>query len=160
MVTSSGAMTTLGGEAVQVDSVESTTTLWDIPGVETTSLAKMRDLVFYVDLTSKANVSAWAEATYKVAGVYKVSNDVATLVMTSGEEVTIRRTAQSGTIRMSDGVEYPIAAACTGTCASGSRRLNTDEGMAPLSPPRPRRLFGGALMTSGSFTMLAAGSNF
>ena len=72
--------------------------------------------------------------------------------------------AQSGTIRMRAGVDYPIAAACTGTCASGSRRLNTDEQGAaqpvPLSPPRRRRLFGGALMTSGSFTMMAAGTGF
>ena len=161
------AMTTPDGlSAVAVDTVESTTTLWDLPAVDTASLAKMKDLVFYADLSTYAAVGGWVEATYKVAGVYKASNDQATVVMTSGEKVTIRRTARTGDLLM-DGVTYPISDECTGACSAGSRRLTTDiTAGEPVAFGGPRTLnragrklgFFSALMTSGSFMMMQAGA--
>ena len=162
-----GAMTPPDGmQAVQVDTVESTTTLWDIPAVSTASLAKMKDLVFYADMTANPAVGAWTEATFNVAGVYKTSNDVCTIVTTSGEHVTIRRAAQTGDLLMG-GQTYPISDTCTGTCAAGRRKLSTDaEVKEPVKlHPSRRQLqfggaFGGALLTSGSFTMMAASGGF
>lgn len=164
-----GAMTTPDGKtAVAVDMVESTTKLWDLPAVDTVSLAKMKDMVFYADMSTDANIGSWVEATYKVAGVYKASNDLATIVMTSGEKATIRRSTQSGTL-LSNGATYPISDKCTGTCSvqGSSRRLRTDvavtdpiEFAGPRSVVASRRELGffSALMTTGSFTMMQAGS--
>ena len=129
-----------------------------------------QDMVFYADMSTDANIGSWVEATYKVAGVYKASNDLATIVMTSGEKATIRRSTQSGTL-LSNGATYPISDKCTGTCSvqGSSRRLRTDVAVTdPIefagprsvvaSPPRGRELgFFSALMTSGSFTMMEAG---
>jgi len=167
---SGAAMISLTGEAVQVDAVESNADLFDLPGVSTESLAKMKDLVFYVDLSANADVGGWAEATYKVGGVYKPSNDVAMFTMTSGERLILRRPQKSGEIRI-DGITYPIADKCSGTCSIGARRLLTEvEAKAvTFTGPRPRdggRMqqsrrqlgFFSALMTSGSFTMMQAGS--
>ena len=64
-----GTMTDLTGQAVQVDQVESTTTLWDIPVLATNELAKMK--VFIADLTNLAEVGSWVEMTMKISGVYK-----------------------------------------------------------------------------------------
>lgn len=163
------AMTSRLGEAVRVDSVESNTGLFDLPAVETATLAKMKDLVFYADLSTKPGVGSWVEATYKIAGVYKPSNDVATLTMTSGETLTLKRSDKSGTINIG-GASYPIADKCIGTCSvtGSSRRLRTDIAAAEpvqftgprgaTSTPRGRGLgYFSALQTSGSFTMMQAG---
>ena len=127
-------------------------------------------MVFYADMSTDANIGSWVEATYKVAGVYKASNDLATIVMTSGEKATIRRSTQSGTL-LSNGATYPISDKCTGTCSvqGSSRRLRTDIAAtqpvqfsgprAAAGAPHGRELgFFSAIMTSGSFTMMQAGS--
>lgn len=135
-----GEMTTPDGMgAVRVDGVEMTTSLWDLPAVDMNSLAKMKDLVFYTDLTTDATMGTWVEATFKVAGVYKASNDVATIVMTSGEKVVIRKSAKTGDLLM-DGKAYPISDECTDECsaADSRRRLATDTGFAPVKFDGPR----------------------
>merc|ERR1719473_1608889 len=150
-------MTALNGQAMQVDTVESNTGLFDLPAVDTATLAKMKDIVFYVDLTALAGAGAWAEATFKVAGVWKVNNDVATIKMTSGESVTIRRAAKTGALLM-DGVSYPVSDICTGTCSVGARKLSTDTHSSPPMFVGKRNLgFFSALQSSGSFTMMQAG---
>ena len=121
-----------GTSAVQVDTVESNAALWDLPAVDTNTLAKMKDLVFYADLTADARFGAWVEATFKVAGVLKLSNDVATIVTTSGETVTIRRTAQTGDLVMG-GSTYPISDTCTGACSSSRRKLHASDASSPPS---------------------------
>ena len=121
--------------------------------------AESQDLVFYADFSADASIGSWVEATYKVAGVYKASNDLATIVMTSGEKLTIRRTTQTGTL-LSGGVTYPISDQCTGTCSmvGSSRRLSMDVAAAPVEIMGQRRLgYFSALQTSGSFTMMQAG---
>ena len=152
-------MMALDGSVMQVDSCESNTGLFDLPAVDTATLAKLKDLVFYVDLTALAGAGAWAEATFKVAGVWKINNDVATIKMTSGESVTIRRAAKTGELLM-NGASYPVSDKCSGTCSVGARRLATD--MEVVSPPvfvGKRKLgFFTALMTSGNFMMEQAGA--
>ena len=86
---------------------------------------------------------------------------MATLKTSSGEKVTIRATSQNGEVTM-DGTTYPISATLPASCQSSmpcsGRRLNRDlDGHEVRST---RRLFGGgALMTSGSFTMMSSNSN-
>ena len=88
-----GTMTDLTGQAVQVDQVESTTTLWDIPAMATNDLAKMKDIVFIADLTNLAEVGSWVEMTMKISGVYKADANKAFLRTNSGETLTIDRAA-------------------------------------------------------------------
>jgi hypothetical protein len=160
-----GAMTTPDGkQVVQVDIIESTTKFWDIPAVETDELAKMKDLVFYADLTTNARFGGWVEASYKVGGTLKESNDVATIVMTSGESVTIRRTAQTGELYL-NGAKYPISDTCTGTCSSSLRRLNNDA--TPAVEFHPQRSLaerrqlrrGGFLRAGGNFCLQSSSSS-
>ena len=67
--------------------------------------------------------------------------------------MAIDGTARTGTLAM-DGAVYPIADALP----AGARRLApaADEGAVVPAARRKLNAFGGALMTSGSFTMMAA----
>ena len=151
-------MTALNGDAMQVDTVESNVGLFDLPAVDTASLAKMKDVVFYADLTALASTGSWAEVTFKVAGVLKANNDVATIKTTSGEAVTVRRAAKTGELLM-NGVSYPISDQCTGSCSAGRRKLATEVNVSPPAFNGKRKLgFFSALMTSGSFMMMQAGA--
>ena len=91
--------------------------------------------------------------------MYKSSNDLATIVMTSGEKVTIRRSTKTGTL-LANGGSHPISDKCTGSCSvtGSSRRLSTDVSAAPVEFQGARRRMGfnSYLMTSGSFTMMQA----
>ena len=153
---SGGAMVTLTGDAMQVDTIESNAGLFDLPAVDMASLAKMKDVVFYVDLTTLPAAGAWAEATFKVAGVYKTSANQCTIKTTSGESVVIDRAAQSGELHMG-GQTYPIAQTCTGTCSVDRRKLEEDVAPPVFTGPRRKLGFFSALQTSGSFTMMQAG---
>ena len=158
-VVGGSTMTALNGEAMRVDSVESNVALFDLPAVDTASLAKMKDIVFFADLSTLVGTGAWAEATYQVGGVYKINNDVATIKTTSGEAITLRRAAQSGELLM-NGVSYPISDVCAGACSAGARKLSTAPTTAsPVVVLGKRKLgFYSALMTSGNFMMMQAGA--
>ena len=147
-----GTMTDLTGQAVKVDEIESTTTLWDIPALGTNDLAKMKDIVFIADLTNLAEVGSWVEMTMKISGVYKADANKAFLRTNSGETLAIDRAAKSGTVKI-DGTAYPI----TDTLPAG-RRLNTVASQPPVLSASRRQLFGfGGIMTSGSFMMMSSG---
>ena len=85
---------------------------------------------------------------------------MATLKTSSGEKVTIRSTSQNGEVTM-DGTTYPISdtlpASCQSSmpCSASGRRLNGDLDGHEVRSSR-RLNFGGALMTSGSFTMMSS----
>ena len=143
-----GTMTDLTGQAVQVDQVESTTTLWDIPALGTNDLAKMKDIVFIADLTNLAEVGSWVEMTMKISGVYKADANKAFLRTNSGETLAIDRAAKSGTVKI-DGTAYPITDALP-----AGRRLNTVPSQPPvLSGPRRQLGRGGFLAATGSFRL-------
>ena len=84
-------MTDLTGQAVQVDQVESTTTLWDIPVLATNELAKMK--VFIADLTNLAEVGSWVEMTMKISGVYKADANKASCAPSRARPSVIDRAA-------------------------------------------------------------------
>jgi len=143
-----GTMTDLTGQAVKVDEIESTTTLWDIPALGTNDLAKMKDIVFIADLTNLAEVGSWVEMTMKISGVYKADANKAFLRTNSGETLTIDRAAKSGTVKI-DGTAYPI----TDTLPAG-RRLNTVPSQPPvLSGPRRQLLGTQFVSASGSLRL-------
>ena len=128
----------------------------------------------YVDMTSNTAVGRVVEATFKLAGAYKFSNTKATLLTTNGYTIELDQAAQSGTIAMG-GSTYAVHN--DEPDSSSGRRLETTGEMAEtmsgrqlaehhlerrrkLSDRRQAGYYSGALMTSGSFTMMASGGLF
>ena len=146
-------MLALSGEVTRVDTVESHTTLWDMPAVSVNTLAKLKEVTMFVDMSADPAVGGWVEATFKVEGAYKASADKVFLQINSADTITINRAALSGTLRKG-GVDFPISDKHPG-------RRALAEMPATLKPVARRQLqdndFGGSLMTSGSFTMVAGG---
>ena len=109
------------GKIVRAGQVESFyDSIFDLCKVPTEQLAYMRDITCYVDMTAAAGVGGAVEATFKIAGAYKRSNDACTLVTTNGYSISLNTAAQSGSIVM-DGSTYPI----TTTAPASGRRLET-----------------------------------
>jgi len=155
-----------GAMAVHTMPVESfAPSIFDLVETPIEQLAYLRDLTMYIDLTSKTGVARPVQATFKIAGAYKASSTSAYLVTTNGYTITLDKTAGIGTIAMDGGV-YPVSE----EMPSGGRRLEVVAD-APMTPTyshrelavhhesRRRKLnaFSGALMTSGSFTMMSGG---
>ena len=63
---SGSVMTTLKGTPMQVDTVQSTKTLWHVGSASTNDLAKLKTITFYMDMTTDASTSGWVEATFQV----------------------------------------------------------------------------------------------
>ena len=63
---SGSVMTTLNGTPMQVDTVQSTKTLWHVGSASTNDLAKLKTISFYMDMTTDASTSGWVEATFQV----------------------------------------------------------------------------------------------
>ena len=149
---------------VRAGSVESfVPSLFDLPTAPTESLAYMLALTTYVDMTSSSAVGGAVEATFKIAGAYKRSDTLVFLETVNGHTLAIDAAAQTATITM-DGVTYPVS----DTMPASGRRLETavdapmlatltERQLAEHHEERRRKLsFAGALMTSGSFTMMAS----
>jgi hypothetical protein len=158
------------GQPVATASLESFATIWQLPAADTNVLAYMRDITFYADLSAKAGVGGVVEATFKLAAAYKRSDTQLFLETLAGHTIEIDGAAKTGTITMG-GVAYPISDALPTTSAGRKLEVDTLDNLpdAPLMTRRElavehakkRELsFGGALMTSGSFTMMASGQAF
>jgi len=152
------------GNVVRTGQVESYyPTIFYLATGKTEQLANLKDVTFYVDMTADASVGGAVEATFKVSGAYKRDDKTVHVVTNNGYKITLDSTTQSGSIVI-DGVTYPVL----DTPTAGGRRLETaadvpiletvsGRGLAEHHTER-RKLFTGALMTSGSFTMMAAGT--
>jgi len=153
---------------VRVGGVESFASIFDLPLAPTEQLAYLRDVTLYIDMTAAASVGGAVEATFKLAGAYKRSADHCTLLTTNGYAIALNASSRTGTVAM-DGASYPVAEG--EPVESGGRRLETEG--TPMLPTlsakqlahshyEMRKLFayGGALMTSGSFTMMASTGMF
>jgi len=122
-------------------------------------LAYLRDVTMYIDMSAAPAVGGHVGATFKVSGAYKISATKAWLVTTSGYTIELDADAQTGAITM-DGATYPVLEAVPE--AAGRRlaevpMLETLSGRQLAAHHDARRLsFSRALMTSGSFTMMAA----
>lgn len=151
-------------KVVQAGQVESfVTSIFDLPTVPVNQLAYMRDITFYVDMTAHPIVGGPAEATFKLAGAYKRSDTQAYLRTIDGHTIALDAVLQSGTITM-DGVSYAVSEQPP---ATSGRRLETSNTM-PVATQTAKQLarqhlearrlnmFSGALLTSGSFTMMAS----
>ena len=158
---------------VRVGQVESfTDSIFDLPTAPINQLSYVREVSFYIDMASDPNVGGAVEATCKIAMAYKRSNDKVILESTNGHKIVIDAASQSASINM-NGVSYPVHQTDP-TPASGGRKLETlgVDGMEPPMLPtmsgkalamkheenRRKLGFFSALMTSGSFTMMQAGS--
>lgn len=109
---SDGTMTVKGSsETVRVDVVESSATIWDIPAVDTDDLANMKSITVHIDMRNMPTVGGIAEATFKVAGAYKVvGTDKAFVTTNDGYTITIDGFASKGTIDMGTKGIFAISA--------------------------------------------------
>ena len=151
-------MTTIGGDAVQTESARSYTALFELPSVSTDTLAKMDSITMYVDMSS-APIAGWVEATYKITGAYKKSTDVCYLSTPEGHLFTLDAVSSSGTLTMASGTVFPVSD------QTPEERRNLKQAGPEARPMTHRELsanqgrklyYGGSLMTSGSFTMMAS----
>jgi len=151
---------------VRVGSVESfVPSIYALPSMPTNQLAYLRDVTTYVDMATNTAIGGAVEATFKLAGAYKRSNSEVHLVTTNGYTISLNATAKTGTIAMG-GSTYPVLEAPP----SGGRRLEMEEtsvgdtlSAKQLAEHHENRRelsanWGGALMTSGSFDMMASTS--
>jgi hypothetical protein len=154
---------------VSVGQVESfTDSLFLLPTAPINQLSYLREVSFYVDMTDDADVGGLVEATYKIAGAYKRSNDKLVLETTNNHKIVIDAAAQSASIKM-NGISYPVHE--TEPESSGRKLETLVDGMEPPLLPtfsskqiairreenRRKLGFFSALQTSGSFTMMQAG---
>lgn len=147
-----------------------TPTIFQLPTAPTNQLASLKDLSFYIDMTANPAEGGVVEATYKIAGVTKSSATKATFYTNNGFSVKIDSASQTGNITMA-GQVYPILEeppATSRQLVEGSAEmLDTFTGRQLVEEHDKRRrelqfggAFGGALLTSGSFTMMAASGGF
>jgi len=153
------------GGLVRVGSVESfVPSIYALPSMPTNQLAYLRDVTAFIDMATNTEIGGAVEATFKLAGAYKRSNSEVHLVTTNGYTISLNATAKTGTIAMG-GSTYPVLEAPP----SGGRRLETEEtsigdtlSAKQLAEHHENRRvlgdWGGALMTSGSFTLMASTS--
>ena len=88
--------------------------LFGVAAGPTNQLSKIDDLVMYVDKSAAAEGGV-VEATFKIVGAVKSSENVATFYTPNGFAITLDADAQSGSIAM-DGAT-PIGAAAAATAA-------------------------------------------
>jgi hypothetical protein len=159
------------GNLVSVGQVESfTDSLFDLTSAPINQLSYLREVSFYIDLTADAQVGGAVEATYKVAGAFKRTNNKLFLETTNGHTISIDAASKTASINM-NGVSYPVHQTDP-TASSGGRKLETlvDGDEPPMLPTlsgkqlamkreenRRKLGFFSALQTSGSFTMMQAG---
>ena len=127
------------GQAVKVDQVEDHKSLWDMPAMAPAMLAKLQSVT--VLATARTAGATPMVSTLKVNAVYQ-STGVLTLDVASGATLIIDAAAKTATLTKASGEVLDVV---DHKSAKGTALLNLMAGG-----------FSGALMTSGSFTMMAA----
>ena len=128
------------GQAVKVDQVEDHKSLWDMPAMAPAKLAKLQSVT--VLATARTAGATPMVSTLKVNAVYQ-STGVLTLDVASGATLIIDAAAQTATLTKASGEVLDVV---DHKSAKGTALLNLMAGN-----------WAGALMTSGSFTQMAAG---
>ena len=130
------------GQAVKVDQVEDHKSLWDMPAMAPAKLAKLQSVtVLATARTTGATPATPMVSTLKVNAVYQ-STGVLTLDVASGATLIIDAAAKTATLTKASGEVLDVV---DHKSAKGTALLNLMAGS-----------FAGALMTSGSFTQMAA----
>ena len=128
------------GQAVKVDQVEDHKSLWDMPAMAPAKLAKLQSVT--VLATARTAGATPMVSTLKVTAVSQ-STGVLTLDVASGATLIIDAAAKTATLTKAGGEVLDVV---DHKSPKGTALLNLMAGS-----------FAGALMTSGSFTMMAAG---
>ena len=128
------------GQAVKVDQVEDHKSLWDMPAMAPAKLAKLQSVT--VLATARTAGATPMVSTLKVNAVYQ-STGVLTLDVASGATLIIDAAAKTATLTKASGEVLDVV---DHKSAKGTALLNLLAGS-----------FHGSVMTSGSFTMMAAG---
>jgi hypothetical protein len=154
---------------VSVGSVESFVgSIFDLPTVPTNQLAYLKSITMYVDMSATTNAllpAALVEFSFKIAGAFKASDSEAYLVTDNGYTIKLDATARTGSVTIG-GEAFPVSDHPP-EASRRSLKTSPDAEVVPTLSGRQlvehheaerRRLnmFAGALLTSGSFTMMAS----
>ena len=139
------------GQAVKVDRVEDHKSLWDMPAMAPAKLAKLQSVT--VLATARTTGATPMVSTLKVNAVYQ-STGVLTLDVASGATLIIDAAAKTATLTKASGEVLDVV---DHKSAKGTALLNLGDGGSGTGLLMAG--WGGALMTSGSFTLMAA-NNF
>ena len=149
-VNADGLMTGLDGSSVKTEEVRSYATLYDLPRIETNILARLDQLTVGLAADSAGEWPAAAQATFKVVSALKPSDDEVYLFLASGAVAHIDAKNTTGRVELADGAAFSVVVDEEAELARRRNRRHLQFGGA----------FGGALLTSGSFTMMAASGGF
>ena len=174
-VNADGLMTGLDGSSVKTEEVRSYATLYDLPLIETSILARLDQLTVGLAADSAGEWPAAAQATFKVVSALKPSDDEVYLFLASGAVAHIDAANTTARVTLADGATFSVV---EDEAAASLRRELQEEGEAggatsrrlllseedmkvrrrrlcmTMAPGEFRRelSWGCALMTSGSFT--------
>jgi len=95
-------LSTTGG-TVQTAGAVVHASIWDLPALAPAKLATIKTLEMAVDMRETEMIGAWVMSAFKVAAIYKKSNDIAFVKTSDGGLVTLNRATKSGTILMPAG---------------------------------------------------------
>ena len=140
----SGVLTTKdGAKVVQTDALRSQGSILDLPSLSMSKLRRLDETVVNVAIPKTVASDGVMEVLLKVGSVQRFSADKK-VVLVSATDSQQKLVVSGGT------ATYQDNDVCSGTCEvmMSGRRL--------LPGRRLLQNFGGALMTSGSFTMMAA----
>ena len=150
-VSNGGLMTALDGSAVKTEVARSFGSLFDLPLLNSTALATLE--LITVRLAAEDPSGKWPaamDATLKVTSALKPSDDEVYLLLASGAVAHIDAKSTTGRVELADGAAFSVVVDEEAELARRRNRRHLQFGGA----------FGGALLTSGSFTMMAASGGF
>jgi hypothetical protein len=140
-------ITALDGNVVQVASVESFGDLFDLPTQPMETLAHLKEISCFVDMTSVPEVNGWTQASFKVTSAYKkLDTQVAFFETADMRTIKIDGATKVATVTK-DGKSMPIAE----SAPIEHRRALEDPPKHPTLQRRRLRRGGGAGDAGGSF---------
>lgn len=147
-------MTAPDGEPVAVDTVKSFAGIYDMPALPTNVLRELKDITLSVDMTEDPDTNAVVEMSVKVSSVWKPKGEKKTKLFVSTPEahvVEIDAAMKKASLKMANGKVFPLVEFEEDKKIRGRGLRGRG-----LHERRELNMFSGALLTSGSFTMMAS----
>ena len=148
-VNAEGVMTGLDGSAVKTEEVRSYATLYDLPKIETTILARLDQLTVGLAADGAGEWPAAAQATFKVVSALKPSDDEVYLLLASGAVAHIDAKNTTGRVELADGAAFSVVVDEEAEKARRRSRRHLQFGGN----------FGSAILTTNGFTMMTANNS-
>lgn len=132
-----GELTTLSGGAIKTNGVAAYGLIWDLPTIETATLATLKSVTLDADLKTATAGTNWPskmQATFEVAAATKPtigatpSTTEAFLTLVGGGWIYLNKNTQGGSLTMNDGTQFTLGTQSPGnqitpsSATTGSKR--------------------------------------